>query len=161
MNLLKYLKSLLSKDSSNIETRVKIESRIYHIRNGRIIATRKGTTFVNSGKAAVAGLINGVVTNYFEYIAIGTGTDNESATQTSLSNETHRAAATTSRVTTNVSNDTAKWVHTFSFTSNYAICESGIFDSSSGGTMLARAKFSTLNVESGDKLQVTWKAVVS
>ena len=161
MNLLKYLKSLLSRDSSCIETRVKIESRIYHIRNGRIIATRKGTTFVNSGKSAVAGLINGVVTNYFEYIAIGTSSTAESASQTALGSETHRASATTSRITTNVSDDTAQWVHTFSFTDSYSICESGIFDSSSGGTMLARAVFSTLNVESGDKLQVTWKAVVS
>ena len=161
MNLLKYLKSLLSNNGSNIETRVKIESKIYHIRNGKIIATRKGTTFVNSGKSAVAGLINGVVTNYFEYIAIGTSSTAESASQTALGSETHRASATTSRITTNVSDDTAQWVHTFSFTSSYAICESGIFDSSSGGTMLARAVFSTLNVESGDKLQVTWKAVVS
>jgi len=115
---------------------------------------------VNDGKARAAALLNGQSTTYFSYIAIGTGTTAESATDTALESEVDRQAATTSVETTNVTNDTAVWQATFTFTTSYAITESGIFDSASGGTMLARKTFSAINVESGDSLQVTWKVVV-
>jgi hypothetical protein len=116
---------------------------------------------VNAGKAAVAGLINGVVTTPFTYIAIGTGTNAPSPSDTSLQSETHRQSATCSREQTNVPNDTAVLVTTFTFSSSYSITESGCFDASSGGNMLCRQTFSAINVGAGDSLQVTWKIVVS
>lgn len=117
---------------------------------------------VDAGKAAVAGLINGVITNFFEHIAIGTGTVAAAAGDTTLGTEITtgggaRAAGTTSRVTTDVSNDTAQIVVTFAFTASFAVTESGVLDSISAGTLLCRQTFSAVNVVNGDSLQVTWK----
>lgn len=117
---------------------------------------------VDAGKAGVAGLINGVITNFFEYIAIGTGAVAPAAGDTALGAEITtgggaRAVGTTSRVTTDVTNDTAQIVLTFNFTASFAVTESGVLDSASAGTLLARQTFTAINVVNGDSLQVTWK----
>ena len=131
---------------------------IKHIRNGEVIDHRVLPNLItNAGKAQVAGLINGVVTDYFDYIAIGTGTTAPSASDTALEGEVARGSADRSRVTTSVTNDTAQFVYTFTFDSSYAITESGVFDADSGGNMLCRQTFSEINVASGDSLQITWK----
>jgi len=138
-------------------------------KEGRIKEYRKlRNLIVNVGKAQVAGLINGVVTTPFKYIAIGEGSATSpgtcappSATDTALGREVARALATVGRTTTNVTNDTATWSATFSFDTPRSICEAGIFDSSSGGNMLARQTFAVINVASGDSLTINWKVVVS
>jgi len=100
---------------------------------------------VNVGKAQVAGLINGDVTTPFKYIAIGTGTTSPAATDTGLENETHREQADTiDRVTTSVTNDTARLIKTFSgYSGSEAITESGVFDAAS----LGRGRLAANNVE--------------
>ncbi len=124
---------------------------------------RVSNLVVNAGMAGVASRINGAGAEAaFTYIAIGTGTTAASASDTALVAEIitgggARAAATASRVTTDVTNDTAQLVVTFNFTASFAVTESGVFNASSGGTMLARQVFSAINVSSGDSLQVTWK----
>jgi len=121
----------------------------------------------NVGKAQVAGLINGVVTTPFTYIAIGTGTTSESASDTALEAEIARKAATCSRETTNVSNDTARLEATFSSADGLSgtanVSESGVFDADTGGNMLCRQTFSAIPIDwdAGDSLQVIWKIVVS
>ncbi|MCD6583644.1 MAG: hypothetical protein J7K71_03045 [Candidatus Omnitrophica bacterium] len=97
----------------------------------------------------------------FTYVAIGTGTTSPSASDTVLGNEVSRVSATVGRTTTSVTNDTATFDATFSFSSSYAITEAGIFNASSGGTMLARQTFSAINVASGDTLKISWKVQVS
>jgi len=127
-----------------------------------------GNGITNAGMAEVAGLIASGITGVtaFGYIAIGTGTTAFDPSQTALVTEIKRKSATTSRVTTTVTNDTAQWVATFSsadgLTGTSAVTESGIFNASTGGTMLARQVFSTLNInwDAGDSLQVTWKVQV-
>ncbi|MCD6255588.1 MAG: hypothetical protein J7J44_04865 [Deltaproteobacteria bacterium] len=117
------------------------------------------------GKAQVAGLINGAVTTQFKYIAIGTGTTAASSSDTALETETHRELADTlDRVTTTVTNDTARLIKTFSgYTGSESITESGVFDASTGGNMLCRRTFSALNIDwdAGDSLQITWKIQVT
>lgn len=119
----------------------------------------------NVGKAEVAKLIGADTASGatpFDYIAIGTGTTAESATQTALVSEVQRAAAVGSITTTNVSNDTLQLVKdAFTFGGSYAITESGVFNASSGGVMLCRKTFSAINVTADDTLKVTWKIVVS
>jgi len=116
----------------------------------------------NAGVAGVASRINGAGGEAaFDYIALGTGTTTENATDTALEAEItsgggERASATVSRTTTDVTNDTATNVNTFTFTSSFAITESGVFNASSGGTMLSRKVFSAMNVVSGDALEITW-----
>lgn len=116
----------------------------------------------NAGMAAVAGRINGSGSPAaFTYIAIGTGNTAAAATDTALVTESSgngadRAAATVSLVTTDVTNDTARLVKTFTFTGSFALTESGVFNAASGPTLLARQVFSAINVISGDSLQITW-----
>ena len=118
---------------------------------------------VSAGKAGVASRINGAGSeSAFTYIAIGTGTNAASAGDTALQTEITtgggaRAAATCTRVTTDTTNDTAKLSKTFTFTSSFAVTESGVFNASSGGTLLARQVFSAINVESGDSITIEWE----
>lgn len=115
-----------------------------------------------SGKAGVASRINGAGGEAaFTYIAVGTGTTAAAAGDTALQTETStsglsRANATASRTTTDVTNDTARLVNTFTVTGSVAVTESGVLNNSSGGTLLARQVFSAVNVVNGDSLQVTW-----
>jgi len=121
----------------------------------------------NAGFAEVAGLIIGIAgVTPFGYIAIGTGTDAFNPAQTALVTEVKRKAATVSRVTTNVTNDTAQFEATFSaadgLSGTSAITESGVFNASSGGTMLCRQTFAVLNLnwDAGDSLTIIWKVQV-
>lgn len=116
----------------------------------------------NAGMAGVASRVNGSGAEAaFTYIAIGTGTNAAAAGDTALQTEIttnggQRASATVSRTTTDVTNDTATLVNTFTFTGSFAVTESGVFNAASTGTMLARQVFSAINVVSGDSLQITW-----
>ncbi len=117
---------------------------------------------VDAGKAIVAGLINGVITDFFDYIAVGTGAVAPTAGDTTLGAEIvdsglARAASTNSRVTTDVTNDTAQLLKLFTVTGTKAVTESGVFDAAAAGNMLCRQTFSAINVVNGDSLQITWK----
>ena len=120
----------------------------------------------NSGKAYTAGLLGGINTAPFEYIAIGTGTTAASASDTALQNEIARKQATVSQTTTSVTNDTLQLQATFSSSDGLSgtsnVSESGVFNASSGGTMLCRQTFSAISVnwDAGDTLQITWKIQV-
>lgn len=123
----------------------------------------------DAGRAAVAGLINGVGSvPAFLSIGQGTGTTAFSVSQTALvtgvtaggagDSGVHAiAAATASLVTTTVTNDTSQLVGTVSETATIAVAESGVFNATTNGTMLARQTFTAVNVISGDSLQFTWK----
>jgi hypothetical protein len=134
-----------------------------HFRGSDIIGNfTTDNTVVNGGKGQVAGLMNGVVTDFFEYLAIGTGTTTPAAANTALSAEVGaRGSATCTRQQTTTTNDTAQLVATFTFNGSTAITECGIFDNSSSGTMLTRATFAAINVASGDSLQMTYKVQCS
>jgi len=118
---------------------------------------------VSAGAAGVASRINGAGSEAaFTYIAVGIGTTAAAAGNTTLESEIvdsglARAAATASRVTTDVTNDTAQLLYTFSVTGTKAVTESGVLNAASAGTLLARQVFSAVNVVNGDSLQITWK----
>lgn len=137
-----------------------------HIRDGKVIDKREiHNAIVNAGFAAAAGRICNIGSvNPFEYLAIGIGNTGVLVTDTDLDSEITtgggaRAGSTNSRVTTNVTSDTAQFTHTWTFTSTFAIVESGIFNAASTGDMLARQVFSAINVNNGDSLAITWKVV--
>lgn len=124
-----------------------------------------GNLITNNGAQAVAAMINGAVSYpVFQYIGVGTGTATATITGTTLTAEIldsglARGTATASRVTTDVTNDTAQLVLSFSATGTKAVTESGLFNhiGTAAGTMLAWQVFSAINVVSGDTLQITWK----
>jgi len=126
----------------------------------------------SAGKAAVAGLLlKDIAISGFEYIAIGSGATAASTGDTLLDAEFKRAAATGTRVTTTVPDDTAQLIYIFASgkpaglngtsTGTRAIEESAIFNSPTAGQLqcLARQTFGALNLDwdGGDSLQLTWK----
>ena len=123
---------------------------------------RVSNLVTNAGQAGIASRINGAGAEAaFTYIALGTGTNAANATDTTLQTELatsglSRAAASVSRVTTDVTNDTARLTNTFSVTGSAAITESGVLNAASSGTLLARQVFSAVNVVNTDSLSVTW-----
>jgi len=120
----------------------------------------------NAGKAGVASRINGAGSvPAFTYIAIGTGTTAAALTDTTLEAEItdaggERASATCTRVTTDVTDDTAQDVVTFNFTGTKAVTEAGVLSAASSGVLLCRQVFTAVNVASGDSLQITFKVDV-
>ena len=128
---------------------------------------RVANLIVNAGAAAVAAQINGETTfPVFKYVAVGLGTAAAAAADVTLGSEITdsglaRGTATVSRVTTDVTNDTAQMLLSFSVTGTKAVTESGVFNhitvGSATGTMLARQIFSAINVVSGDTLLITLK----
>ncbi len=161
----------IGKNLKDIPLKLKGWVELVHMRNGEVINRLVTPNVItNAGKAeAAALLLTDVSGTDFDYIAIGTGTTAADATDTALEHEIvtgggeRRGGAdvTGSQVTTSVTNDTAQWVTTFTFTSSFAVTESGIFNASSGGDMLCRQTFSAINVSSGDSLQITWKVQCS
>jgi len=121
----------------------------------------------DTGISRIAGLIVGekvdeASINPFTYLAIGTGT----ATSAGLGEEITtgggaRAAGEPSLVTTTTTDDTSQIVHEWTFTSSFAITEEGWFNAASGGDLLAFRNFSAVNVESGNKFEVTHQIVVA
>ncbi len=117
------------------------------------------------GVSGIAARINGSGSPAaYTYIALGLGTTAAADADTELESEITtsggaRAAASVSLVTTDTAGDTAQLQVTFNFTDGgtFAICESGVLNAASDGTLLAHQVFSAINVASGDSLQVTWK----
>ena len=136
-------------------------------KNGELVKKVSLNTIVNAGKAALASRINGNGGEAaFTYLAVGTNSTAVSGSDTALGAETvgsglSRAAATASRVTTSVTNDTARLSYTFTVSGSVAITELGVFNNSSGGTMLCRTVFSALNVVSGDSLTINYDVQAS
>lgn len=116
----------------------------------------------NAGFAGVASRINGAGGEAaFTWIAVGTGVTAAAVGDTALQTELaasglSRANATASRVTTDVTNDSARLVNSFTVTGTAAVTESGVLNAASSGVLLARQVFSAVNVINGDTLQVTW-----
>lgn len=117
----------------------------------------------NAGFAAMASRLNGSGAEAaFTYIALGTGATAATVSDTTLQTEIttnggQRAAATASRTTTGVSNDTAQLLKVFTVTADFVITESGVFNAASGGVMLSRQLPSAINLLSGKSLEVIWK----
>lgn len=140
---------------------------------GRVKAYRKVDNLVVSvGKAQVAGLINSALSassgGAFRFLALGASTSATAAGDTTLGSEFSSAggarglATLLDRVTTTVTNDTARLQKTFTCTAGtLAVGEAAVFDASSGGEMLSRQPFALINLSSGDSLQTTWQVQVS
>ena len=112
---------------------------------------------VTAGKNYVADRIKNNST-VMSHMAIGTGTAAAAAGNTALGSEQARTALTSSTVTDNE----IVYVDTFpAGTGTGAITEAGIFNASSGGTMLCRTVFSVVNKGANDAMTITWTVTVS
>ena len=112
---------------------------------------------VTAGKNYVADRIKNNST-VMSHMAIGTGTAAAAAGNTALGSESARTALTSTTVT----NNEIVYVDTFpAGTGTGAITEAGIFNASSGGTMLCRTVFSVVNKGASDAMTITWTVTVS
>jgi hypothetical protein len=140
---------------------------VHRDKNGKI---KSDTGFIknvitNDGKAAVAGLVGntGSITA-FTYLAVGSGTTAEAATQTALVTEISasglgRAAATVSRSTTTTTNDTLQFDKTWTASGAVTVEEIGIFNAASVGTMLGRKLTTSKVLANGETLAATYKVI--
>tara|TARA_B100001115_G_scaffold175708_1_gene162056 strand:+ start:418 stop:840 length:423 start_codon:yes stop_codon:yes gene_type:complete len=112
---------------------------------------------VTAGKNYVADRIKNNST-VMSHMAIGTGSTPAAAGNTALGSESARTQLTSSTVTDNE----IVYVDTFAAgTGTGAITEAGIFNASSGGTMLCRTVFSVVNKGASDAMTITWTVTVS
>jgi hypothetical protein len=118
----------------------------------------KANLVTNVGHAAFAGQFGGSTSAAFTAMAYGSGSTPAAVTDTALQTEVARGAATISRVTTSVANDTYQAVKTFTAGGTQAITEEGILDNNtSGGNLAAHNVFSAVNMILNDTLQFTHK----
>jgi len=117
----------------------------------------------NDGLAEIVRLVfSGLTGTKFGYLAIGTGTTAESASDTALEAEIARKSASVSQTTTTITDDTALLEATFSsadgLSGTSAVSEAGIFNASTGGVLLARKTFSAVNInwDAGDSLTIRY-----
>jgi len=113
---------------------------------------------VNAGFSAVCDMMGSGNVEPFTYCAIGTGTTAPDATDTSLESEVARVQGGYTKVSNTV------WKNEATFgagTGTGAITESGLFNSSSSGTMLCRQTFAVINKGDNDTLVVTWQYTLS
>lgn len=115
------------------------------------------TVFTNAGKDILTNRIKGSGTEPL-FVAIGTGAGTAAITDTTLFTEVEtRTSGTSTRVTTTVTNDTYQSVGTVTATATRAVTNAGLFDASSAGNLFMKGDFSTINLSSGDSIQVTAK----
>lgn len=134
------------------------------VRDGKVISDSGWVpNLITDAALAQYALLAGDATAVpFTYIAVGSSSTAVAANQTALVSElstggVSRAAATVSRVTTTVTNDTLQLYKEFDVSSSITVEEAGIFNATSSGTMGARALTGTKSPILGDKLQITYK----
>jgi hypothetical protein len=119
------------------------------------------TVYTNAGKAITTNRIKGSGTEP-SYVAIGTGAGTAAAADTTLFTEVEtRSAGTSTQQTTTVTSDTYQVIGTITMTAGRAITNAGLFDASTSGNLFMKGDFSTINLSSGDSLQLTAKVVFS
>jgi len=116
---------------------------------------------VTTGKNFIASSMIKTTTNSpaaMTHMAIGTTSTTPSAGDSALGGQTGRVSLSAGTVSSNAITYTATFP---AGTGDGAIVEAGIFNASSGGTMLCRTTFPTVTKGSGDTIAVTWVVTVS
>ena len=125
--------------------------------NGETVQEVKNLV-VTDGKEYVASRMKDATATAMSHMAIGTDSTAASASDSALLSEAGRVSLTSTTVTSNE----VEYVATFGAgTGTGAITEAGIFNASSGGTLLCRTVFSVVNKGSSDSMTITWTVTVS
>lgn len=135
--------------------------------NGGVEEFKVDNLIMNAGKAQIALLAGDAAAIPFTYMAVGTSTTAVAASQTALgaevtTNGLGRAAATVSRITTTVTNDTLQLYYKWTCSGGSTVIEEvGVFNAVSAGTMLSRALSVSKTIVTGDELSLTYTLQVS
>lgn len=112
---------------------------------------------VTTGKGFIAGRMVGTPTA-MSHMAIGSGTVDPAVGDTTLGTELGRVSLTSGIAAAAV----VTYIASFGAgTGTGAVTEAGIFNAGSGGTMLCRTEFATVNKGADDSLSITWTITVS
>lgn len=112
---------------------------------------------VTTGKQHIADQLASQLQGAMTHMAVGTGTTEQAAADTQLEIELNRKAFTSKSQGTGA--DANKVIYITDWIAGEAtgaIAEAGIFNASSGGTMLCRTTFPVKNKGAGDSLTLTW-----
>lgn len=107
---------------------------------------------VTAGKTHIAARMGSTPPTAMSHIAIGTGANAPAAGDTTLQTELDRNAATVTP-NTNTVQFSATWAPG---DGTGALTEAGIFNNSSGGTMLSRVTFPVKNKDATDTFIINW-----
>lgn len=111
---------------------------------------------VTTGKTFIAARMVGTPT-VMSHMAVGTGTTAAAVGDTALQTELVRVAFSSATSTGAV----ATYIASFpAGTGTGAITEAGIFNASSGGTMLCRTVFPVVNKGADDTMSITWTITI-
>jgi hypothetical protein len=109
---------------------------------------------VSSGLEYICSRMAGTSANVMTHMAVGSGTTAASAGQTSLVSALGSREALDS---TTASSNTITYVSSFEAGEGTgAVTEAGVFNASSGGTMLCRTVFAVVNKDADDTMSITW-----
>ncbi len=141
--------------------------RIIHFdKTGKILNIEEGKNMVvSSGKQYISKLINGISTQPFKFMAVGTDVTAEDPVQTTLIAEvtTPTNMARKEGTATYVADYQAKLSAIFTNNSGSPITlkEAGIFDTATtGGNMLARKTFADKVIAASEAIQIDWVITV-
>ena len=114
---------------------------------------------MDAGLNAILDRLVGTSEAVMSHMALGSGTTAAAAGNTALETQLgSREALDSSTVTTN----SVAYVCSFEAgDATGAVTEAGIFNASSGGTMLCRSVFSVINKAASDSLSVTWTVTIT
>ena len=113
---------------------------------------------VTTGKGYVASRMKDASATAMSHMAVGTSATAAAANNTTLGSESGRVALTS----TTVSGAVITYVATFpAGTGTAALTEAAVLNGSSGGTMLCRTVFATVNKGSADSMSVSWAVTAS
>lgn len=145
-----------------IKLRGFIEASLRDIHGNEVQRVTEHNVVVTAGRAWVLKQLESTdiqTAQTVSYLAVGTGTSNAPATSdTTLQSENTRKAVGTF-TTSNLTSNPPSWRAEVSFATNEAnttLGEVGLLNSSSGGTLLARATFSTINKTTSNTLSISY-----
>ena len=140
------------KDKLKLSGDVKIE---LIDQNGHIKETREiKNLVVSTGLTFICSRMADTSSNVMSHMALGSGTTAAAANQTDLVSILGSREALDS---TSASSHTITYVASFEAgDATGAVTEAGLFNASSGGTMLCRTVFSVVNKGAQDILNITW-----
>lgn len=113
---------------------------------------------VTAGKNYVASRIASNSTTIMSHMAIGEGIVSPQSTDTTLGDEAGRVAFLSFSSSNNTITASANFP---AGTGTGAITEAGIFNNSTGGSMLCRTTFPVVNKEAGDSIAISWLITIS
>jgi len=144
-------------DSLKLKGRVGI---VLKDKDGNVKETRDiDNLVVDTGLDYIASRMKDATATAMTHMALGSGTTAASASDTDLGSILGSRELLDS---TTVTDNTIQYVSSFEAgDATGAVTEAGIFNASSGGSMLCRTVFSVVNKAADDTMSVTWTITIS